>query len=89
MESKCSAGLVNRQGVLSHNSREGYTAFLDNYQVDSTKITFICEEIGMSKKVDIYIILRFYAFIYCATKVIIKYNDLYVACATKYCFGTP
>ena len=32
--------------------------------------------LGMSKKVDIYIILRFYTFIYCATKIIIKYNDL-------------
>ena len=38
LESKCSAGLVNRQGVLSHNSREGYTAFLDNYQVALQKL---------------------------------------------------
>ena len=38
LESKCSAGLVNVQGVLSHNSREGYTVFLDNYQVALQKL---------------------------------------------------
>ena len=44
MESKCSAGLVNRQGVLSHNSREGYTAFLDNYQVALQKLFLFFEK---------------------------------------------
>ena len=47
-----------------------------NRVILSTKIIFIYEDIGMSKKVDIYIILRFYTFIYCATNIIIKYNDL-------------